>query len=237
MKPIYEPKGRAGEYGDFAVNIYSGCPHRCYYCFAPQVLHREREQFHLHTEPRAGIVDAVKRQLEKDAISGKLIHLCFTCDPYPAGADTTPTREIIKAIKAAGNNVQILTKGDGRRDFYLLDCGDWYGVTYSCDDTMARAKEPGAVSPSTRLLRLEAAKAAGIKTWVSFEPVLDAQAVLSCIKDRAGIIDKAKIGKLNYWTSDIDWRSFGRAAEMACQEAGLDYYIKEDLRKKMEEAT
>ena len=129
MKPIYEPKGRAGEYGDFAVNIYSGCPHRCYYCFAPQVLHREREQFHSHTEPRAEIVDAVKRQLEKDAISGKLIHLCFTCDPYPAGADTTPTREIIKAIKAAGNNVQILTKGDGRRDFDLLDCGDWYGVT------------------------------------------------------------------------------------------------------------
>lgn len=38
MKPIYEPKGRAKEYGDCAINIYTGCPHRCYYCFAPGVL-------------------------------------------------------------------------------------------------------------------------------------------------------------------------------------------------------
>ena len=27
MKPIYEPKGAAKEYGDYAINIYTGCPH------------------------------------------------------------------------------------------------------------------------------------------------------------------------------------------------------------------
>lgn len=31
MKPIYKPKGAAAEYGDYAVNIYTGCPHRCFY--------------------------------------------------------------------------------------------------------------------------------------------------------------------------------------------------------------
>lgn len=46
MKPIYEPKGKAKEYGDYAINIYTGCPHRCYYCFAPSVLRRDREAFH-----------------------------------------------------------------------------------------------------------------------------------------------------------------------------------------------
>lgn len=50
--PIYKPKGAAAEYGDYAVNIYTGCPHRCYYCFAPQVLHRDREAFHSCVEPR-----------------------------------------------------------------------------------------------------------------------------------------------------------------------------------------
>ena len=35
MKPIYEPRGAAKEYGDLALNIYTGCPHRCFYCFAP----------------------------------------------------------------------------------------------------------------------------------------------------------------------------------------------------------
>lgn len=46
MKPLYVPKGKAKEYGDYAVNIYTGCPHRCYYCFALNVLHRDRETFH-----------------------------------------------------------------------------------------------------------------------------------------------------------------------------------------------
>lgn len=78
MKPLYIPKGRAKEYGDYAVNIYTGCPHRCYYCFAPNVLHRDREQFHSCMEPRPGIVDALKKQLDREKITGKLIHLCFT---------------------------------------------------------------------------------------------------------------------------------------------------------------
>ena len=41
MKPIYEPKGKAKEYGDLAINIYTGCPHNCFYCFAPNVLHKD----------------------------------------------------------------------------------------------------------------------------------------------------------------------------------------------------
>lgn len=56
MKPIYEPKGKAKEYGDYALNIYTGCPHRCFYCFAPNVLHKDREAFHTNVEPRTDIV-------------------------------------------------------------------------------------------------------------------------------------------------------------------------------------
>ena len=59
MKPIYIPKGKAKEYGDYAINIYTGCPHRCYYCFAPSVLRKDREQFHTNIKPRDGIVEAM----------------------------------------------------------------------------------------------------------------------------------------------------------------------------------
>ena len=128
MKPIYEPKGKAKEYGDLAINIYTGCPHECFYCFAPAVLRRDRRAFHDNVRPRDGIVEAVRKQIQREKITGKLVHLCFTCDPYPVGYDTDPTREIIKALKESGNYVQILTKGDGRRDFDLLDENDWYGI-------------------------------------------------------------------------------------------------------------
>lgn len=234
MKPIYEPKGKAKEYGDYAVNIYTGCPHRCYYCFAPNVLRRDREAFHANVIPREGIVEAVKRQLDREQITGKTIHLCFTCDPYPTGYDTTATRQVIKAIKAAGNHVQILTKGDGSRDFDLLDENDWYGITVT-GGPFTNEDEPGADIAHRRLSNLVQAKLRGIKTWVSFEPVLSANAVLDCILAYHRRFDKVKIGKLNYWPSDIDWRKFGTDVELLCKGLGLDYYIKDSLRKEMED--
>lgn len=227
MKPLYTPKGKAKEYGDYAVNIYTGCPHRCYYCFAPAVLHRDKETFHANVEPRPGIVDALKKQLEREEITGKLIHLCFTCDPYPTGYDTSVTREVIKAIKESGNHVQILTKGDGSRDFDLLDKNDWYGITWD-------GAPHGVYEPSDRLADLYSAKMIGLKTWVSCEPVLDADAVLEFLVNCHDIIDKVKIGKLNYHYSSINWKQFGHEAERLCRELGLDYYIKESLRKEME---
>ena len=233
MKPIYEPKGKAKEYGDYAINIYTGCPHRCYYCFAPHVLRRDRETFHTNVQPREGIVEAVKKQLEREKITGKLIHLCFTCDPYPTGYDTTPTREIIKLLKDTGNHVQILTKGDGSRDFDLWDENDWYGITISGGSAECRY-EPGAEAPHKRLAVLTTARLLGIKTWVSFEPVINAKAVLRCIDLNSGCFNKVKIGKLNYYPSDIDWAIFGYEAEALCQLLGLDYYIKDSLRKEMD---
>lgn len=228
MKPIYEPKGKAKEYGDLAINIYTGCPHNCFYCFAPNVLHKDRKTFHSEVKPRENIVEAVKKQLKDENISGKLIHLCFTCDPYPTGYDTTPTREIIQAIKDSGNNVQILTKGDGSRDLDLLDENDWYGITL---DGIGNGLNP---LWRARVDAFAEAHKRGIKTWVSFEPVTDEKEFFVNLHLVAPLVDKVKIGKLNYHKSDIDWAEFGKKAEDLCIKLGLDYYIKESLRKEME---
>ena len=167
----------------------------------------------------------VRTQLEKDThLRGQTVHLCFTCDPYPTGYDTTVTREIIQLLKEHGCHVQILTKGEGRRDFDLLDENDWYGVTI---DGSSIPKE------SHRILDLCEAQRQGIKTWVSFEPVIDADHVLEGIK-ACHFVDKVKIGKLNYYPSHINWAQFGQVAEALCQELGVDYSIKSSLRKEME---
>jgi DNA repair photolyase len=225
MKPIYEPKGKAKEYGDYAINIYTGCPHECFYCFAPSVLRKVKDDFHKCVEPRKNIVEEVKRQIEREKITGKLIHLCFTCDPYPCGYDTTPTREIIKIIKESGNNVQILTKGDGRRDFDLLDRNDWYGITLDGTKCKAPIRE--------RLESLAVAHSRGIKTWVSLEPVTDERIFFINLHCVSVFADKVKIGKLNYHPSNIDWKTFGEKAEALCKSMGIDYYIKDGLREEM----
>ena len=228
MKPIYEPKGKAKEYGDYALNIFTGCPHRCFYCFAPNVLHRDRQQFHDVVEPRKDIVEETRRQIEREGITGKLVHLCFTCDPYPYVYDTTVTREIISLLKSTGNNVQILTKGDGSRDFDLLGPEDWYGITL---DGIGNGRNP---QWKARVDALAEAHNLGIKTWVSFEPVTNDREFFINLHLVAPIVDKVKIGKLNYHPSDIDWKDFGKKAESLCRALGLDYYIKDSLRAEME---
>lgn len=231
--PIYEPKGAAKEYGDLAVNIYTGCPHRCWYCYAPGVLHKVKEEFHANVEPRANIVGKVRAQVEREGITGKLIFLCFTCDPYPTGYDSSATREIIKILKDSGNHVQILTKGDGSRDFDLLDGEDWYGITIS-GKAESKDTEPGAIQAHERLAILKMAKLHGIKTWVSFEPVVNAVSVLRCLNAFSTSFDLVKIGKLNYHPSYINWKEFGKEAEALCKKLGVDYYIKDSLRKEMD---
>lgn len=246
-KPIYQPKGRAREYGDLALNIYTGCNHGCTYCFARSMKERFTSKDCACTfdapEPRRDIVESVKRQIERERITGKLIHLCFSCDPYTAEIDTTPTREIIKTIKDGGNHVQILTKGGNRalRDFDLLDSGDLFGVTLSGHALNMAKLEPKAANRKERVFSLAVAANRGIQTWVSFEPVLDARTVYDAI---TGIdyIGFYKIGKLNYHTPEeygeppIDWGEFGRECERLCLAHGRTYYIKEDLRAAMEAA-
>jgi len=232
-KPIYEPKGRANEYGSLACNIYSGCNHGCFYCYAPNVVKKTREAF-AQVSNRPLIVESVKRQIEREKITGQLIHLCFTCDPYPAEFDTTPTREVIKAIKEAGNNVQILTKGGKRalRDFDLLDGGDMFGVTITNSGEGPDENEPNAAPPAERFKTLIDAKWAGIGTWVSFEPVIYPDFVFDALIDGRGV-DLFRIGKMNYHASDISWAEFGARCETICKEHGRNYYIKEDLQNEM----
>ena len=242
-KPIYEPRGRAREYGELAVNIYTGCNHGCSYCYAPAVLHRGREEFAV-VRPRPGIVEEVRRQLEREKKTGRTIFLCFTCDPYPAEIDTTPTRAVIQAIKESGNHVRILTKGGdrARRDFDLLDSGDYFGVTFTTDNLFyPAAEEPKAANTAERLATLEQAKYNGVQTWVSCEPVLYPSAVFSLIRN-GWYIDLFKIGKLNHAAPPPEivkaggWAAFGEEAEHLCREHGRAYYIKEDLRAEMEKA-
>jgi DNA repair photolyase len=238
VKPIYEPKTRAKEYCDLAINIYQGCSHGCTYCYARKMFERyhPNEKFE-DVKLRPGIIEATKKQLSSGKFKDKTIQLCFMCDPYPAGIDTTPTREIIKLIKAAGAHVQILTKGGdrARRDFDLLDSEDWFGITLSnAHIDLVKKYEPYAALPEERIETLAEANKRGMKTWVSFEPVLDPDGILEVIDVLPFYVSKntlLKIGKLNHVANSTDWKAFGLEAEPICKENGWKYYIKEDLRK------
>lgn len=236
--PIYAPAGKAGEYSEWAINLQLTCPHCCYYCSAPATLHKSKDDYFNYRGYRPGIVEETRKQLEKEQITGRLIHIPFVGDAYPLNHDSTITREIISLLKEHGNHVQLLTKNgaDAVRDFDLLDGDDWFGVTYagySLRDIMhAPEAEPKAGPPALRLKALELAHSLGIRTWVSCEPVLNTDSIYDLIVS-GWYIDQFKIGKLNYFPSDINWAEFGRKAEALCRAHGRNYMIKEGLRKEM----
>lgn len=235
--PIYEPKGKANEYAELALNIYNGCTHGCVYCYAPSVLRKDAEEFRT-AAPRDEIMKKLETQLKNSGgfFKGRMVHLCFTCDPYPRGVDTKLTDDIIDLLHSNEVNVQILTKnGTEIMDRILPRLGknDSVGVTVSCSERMRLAIEPNAAPVGSRLNLLWFARCKNIPTWVSCEPVYEPQFIFDLIKN-GDYIDLFKIGKLNYQKSEIDWSEFGHECERLCRQYGRNYLIKNDLRHEME---
>jgi DNA repair photolyase len=235
---LYEPRGKAREYSPLAANLYSGCSHQCEYCYAPATLHITKEKFH-ESSPREDILN----KIEKDARKLQLVRetgpvlLCFTCDPYqPIDDQYHLTRKAIQLLHSHNINVMLLTKGGQRaeRDFDLLTCNDWFGVTLTnLNDDLSLQWEPGAALPEGRINGLYRAHEKGIKTWVSLEPVLYPEVALEIIKQTHSFVDKFKVGILNYHphSQDIDWHKFAVDVRDLLTELKCDYYLKNDLRQ------
>jgi len=200
VQTIYEPKGKAREYCERAVNLYRGCGHRCTYCYAPSVLHMTREDF-AEVRPRPGILEALAKEAPKH--EGREVLLCFTCDPCGPGTDDT-TVEAIRILQKAGCQVNLLTKA-GERSLpaigVLRPGVDKYGATLTLtnrDDSYAW--EPGAPLFGERVAAIMEAKVRGVETWASLEPVIDPEQSLTLIRLTSGVVDTLKIGKWNYST-------------------------------------
>jgi DNA repair photolyase len=237
FKPIYEPKSKAKEYCDLAINIYTGYNHKCTYCYAKKMHDRYRPNENFDdVKVREGIVEATKKQLAGGKYIGKKIMLCFMCDPYPADIDTTATREIITAIKEAGANFTVLTKGAMRaaRDFDLYKPGDSFGASLTLlpHNHYAHYWEPEAPSNAERCKSLLKAHEKGIRTWASLEPVIFPEDTLRIIEMTHEYVDLYKVGVINYNEKKkyIDWKDFGHKAIDLLESLGKEYYIKDDLK-------
>jgi DNA repair photolyase len=235
---IYAPKGQAGEYAPLACNPYRGCGHGCAYCYVPLVTKQDRKEFDAGAVPRNRFCDNLRRDAEKYRKLGirEQVMLSFTTDPYHPG-DTTLTRESLQILAAFGLGFCTLTKGATRAlrdiDIFRPDRDAFATTMTSLDDVVSKKWERNAALPADRIVALKAFHSAGIFTWVSLEPTLDADASISIVKATHSFVDLYKVGKANYlkgYGDKIDWRDYTLRMLDVLHRVRAAHYIKKDLQ-------
>ena len=243
MKVIYEPSGKAREYAPLACNLFNGCRHGCKYCYAPGIRRQSLEQWTENPQPRKNILELLEKDARQLGPDPREVLFCFMSDPYQSDEAALITTQALEIMAKYGCRAQVLTKGGmrARGDFGLLRDNDYkFGSSLcSMNDDLPQEWEPNAASSASRIEAIVEAHKMGIHTWVSLEPVLDADEALIVIKHLYPHVDFWKVGKLNYKRGsdprlkeiekNINWTKFLNDVTDLLKQNGAKYYIKKDL--------
>lgn len=165
---------------EFCLNPYSGCAHRCLYCYADFT-----RRFTNHDQPwgeyvdvKVNFPDVLKKQLGGRKKTAGRVMLGTVTDPYqPLESSYRITRASLEVLAGCPTlEVSLLTKSSlVTRDIELLQrlTGCSVGFTINpLNDAMARVLEPGATPPSGRLAAARKMVEAGLSVWVFIAPLL-----------------------------------------------------------------
>ena len=240
MSIIYEPKGKAREYSPLAANFYEGCDHGCVYCYAPRIRYKTREDYKQVT-PRRDILHQLEKDCKKYAYSTRQVLFNFMGDPYcDANEQHKITRGALNLMLNHHIPVAVLTKGGNRalQDMDIIkQFGDHIkvGATLTFDDPVkSKEWETDSAIPDERYAMLKAFHDNGVRTWASFEPVIDPAESVKAIQKTISFVDEYKIGKINNYNGidkQIDWSGFLSKVVGILRAAGKPFYVKYDLRQ------
>ena len=238
MSLIYEPSGKAREYSPLAMNLYSGCGHKCSYCYVPNVLRIDRKDFDTNVNPKKNIVEKLENEIKKYSYSKLQVFMSFTTDPYnPLDETEKLTRKALEFFYKYKVPVSILTKS-GLKALRDLDIIKKFGehikigtsLTYDNPKDSNRI-EAGAAVPDERLEMLKTFHSEKVKTWVSFEPILKPDQVLNLLKQSLNYVDEYQFGKLANDTRVFDWTKFLTKVVTILRSNKSEFYIKDTLRE------
>jgi len=218
-----------------------GCSHYCKYCYAPRVLQRKNENYFGIPSPRNNVLRYLEKDLQARSYE-KQILLSFVGDVYSQTTDDSQTtRAALELLNKYKAPVAVLSKG-GKKMLRDLDVFQAFGERIMAGTTLtfmdehkSKEWEAGAALPQERLEVLNELRRAGIKTFASFEPVLEIPESLKLIEQtiKDDSVIHYKIGKLNNYKGldkGKDWRDYLKEALAMLRPAGKQIYIKKCLR-------
>ena len=240
---FYRTKGRAREYAPWAVELYEGCEHKCTYCYNTKkpVKAKNEDKFYTKGTPKKEILSHIKNDvhsLKKQMAMGEKLMMCFGSDPYQESEkEHEITRETLRMLNWADVPFDVLTKNpllafERDKDLFLEKGGCLGSTILFCKDSYREKWEPGAPCIKDRVHGIDLAHRAGIRTWVSVEPVIEPQEALDLIKAIDRAVDLWKVGKINYHPeveNKVDWKDFAERLYELLTSLGTDYVIKDSL--------
>jgi DNA repair photolyase len=169
---------------DWSLNPWSGCAHKCVYCFARAYHARYHEKnvgsdFDSNVEVRVNIADVLRKELQRRRREGSLA-IGTATDPYqPIEGKYRLTRRCLEALVDYPMPTGIVTKGPlVVRDIDVLkqldektDLTVYFSVP-CVDEEIVRKTDPGTAPPRQRLRALSMLREAGLDAAVLCMPVL-----------------------------------------------------------------
>lgn len=211
-------------------------------CYVPDILRMTRKEFDAGANEREKFLKALVRDAKKYQAMGitEQVMLSFTTDPYHPG-DTALTRLVLGELQSHGLGICTLTKGGTRAlrdiDLFRPNRDAFASTLTSLDDDFSRKWERSAALPGDRIAALRRFHEAGIFTWVSLEPTLDAARSLAIVEATHPFVDLYKVGQANYlpMTETTDWRDYTLRMIELLQRLGKKHYVKKDLQQYLPE--
>ena len=194
----YLTKSKIGEY---AINPYVGCPHKCRYCYASFM-----KRFTNHPEKWGEFIDVkiCDKKIDTKKIEGKNVFMSSVTDCYnPYEAKYKITRSILEQLIDANCRLQISTKNKLiLRDLDLLKQMKNVSIAMSVNtlDENFRKDMDRASSIKERLTTLKTLNENGIYTILFMSPIFIG------ITDWKAIIEETKTYINEYWFEDLNLR-------------------------------
>ena len=232
------------EYGDYTLNHVQGCSHGCTYpCYAFMMAKRfgKVKNYAEWIQPKVveNTMELLEKELPRFKNKIKLLHLCFTTDPFMYQHDEIAqlSLKVLQRANAEGVRCSVLTKGLLPYALTELPLDNEYGITVvSLNDDFVNQYEPGAAPITDRIASLQALADVGKKTWVSIEPYPTPNLIeqdLPEILEAVSFADKIIFGRLHYnkvVSAYPEHKQFynERAKEVIdfCEQRGIAYHIK-----------
>ena len=152
-----------------SFNPYTGCNHRCLYCYSTYIPNFFRAR------AKEMLLTRLEREL-REVLPGTLVSMSNSSDPYPRMEEKLElTRKSLQMFKEKGLRVLVITKSDlVVRDLDILkDMQSAVAITITTlDESLAEKIEPFAPKPKNRLKALKKVKEIGVPAILRLDPVI-----------------------------------------------------------------